>query len=451
MKYILSPDIALRAFRGVEHCYYRRGQVKAYPLTDADFQRLLLCDGTRDLPEDDITVLLLRRKLIMPCPDEDARLSQWQQYRFCDNRYVPYLYLQITGKCNYNCIHCFNAKDNQALNTEMDFSQIISLLDQARDCGMNAVSLTGGEPLCHPDFLRIVDAIYERDMFLFELITNGSLLTGEILDHFDALGAHPGVKISFDGLGYHDTMRCHPGAEQEALRAIRLLIARGYTVRVQCNVNRRNASLIPETLSFLDSLGVDSVRIIRTSETPRIEKQQDIFLSFDEYYRTASDIIKDYASKPHRMSVSVWLFCEYDPVARSVRYVHEGHPYRDSLPLCSEARGHLAVSADGSLYPCIQCSGVFLRDHLDLGNVFDAPLHDILGDSEYMRFNDRRVGERLEQDENEKCRSCEYWTRCVGGCPLLGYGFSENKNWLASDPMICTMFRGKYDKQNLII
>ena len=450
MKYILSPEIALRAFRGVEHCYYHRGQVRAYPLTDDDFKRLLLCDGTRDLPEDEITALLLRRKLILPCPGDNARLSSWQQYRFCDNRYVPYLYLQITGKCNYNCIHCFNAKDNQALNTEMSFPQIISLLDQARDCGMNAVSLTGGEPLCHPDFLRIVEAIYERDMFLFELITNGSLLTEKILDRFDSLGAHPTVKISFDGLGYHDTMRCHAGAEEEALQAIRLLIARGYSVQVQCNINRCNADCIPETLAFLDGLGVESTRIIRTSETPRIEHRQDIFLSFDEYYETASNIIKDYASGSHRMRVSVWLFCEYDPAARSVRYIREGQPYRDTLPLCTEARGRLTVSADGSLYPCLQCSGVFLRDHVDLGNAFTTPLHEILGDSPFMRFNDRRVGERLEQKENEKCRKCEYWTRCVGGCPLLGYGFSEKKNWLAADPMICRMFRGKYDRQDLI-
>lgn len=444
MKYILSSEISLRAFRGVAHCYYHREYVTAFPLSDEEFHRLLLCDGTQALPEDELTQRLRRRKLILPCLTGEERLTPQQKFRFCDNRYVPLLYLQITGKCNYNCLHCFNAKDNAALNTEMDFSQILSLLDQAVDCGMHAVTLTGGEPMCHPDFLRIIEAIRERELLFMELITNGSFLTEDILNRMQALGFRPRIKISFDGLGFHDTMRCHPGAEADAIRAIRLFVSRGFPVQVQCNINRANAPCIPETLAFLDSLGVPSARVIRTSESPRIQHRTDLFLTVDEYYSTMTEILQGYAGVPRQMEVDVWRFCRYDPAGRTFRYVSEGQPYRDSLPLCTEARGRLTVSAEGAVYPCIQCSGVFLRDHLELGNVFQTPIREILGDSPFLRFTDRRVGERLEQEENEKCRRCEFWTRCKGGCPLVGYAFSERKNWLAADPFACRLYQGGY-------
>ena len=444
MRYILSPGISLRAFRGVERCYYRSDTINAFPLAEAEFSRLLRCDGTQELPEDETTRLLLLRGLIRPCEGEGARLRPGQAFRFCDNRYVPYLYLQITGKCNYNCLHCFNAKDNAALNTEMSLPQILALLDQAVDCGMHAVTITGGEPLCHPDFLRIIEAIRERELLFSELITNGSLLTEEILDRITALGLSPTIKISYDGIGFHDTMRAHRGAEEAALRAIRLCAGRGFRVLVQCNVNRLNASCIRETLELLDSMGVETARIIRTSESPRIEHRTELFLPIEEYYSLMTEILREYAAAPHQMQVAVWRFCRFDPAARKFSYPGENIPYRDSLPLCREARGKLSVSAEGIVYPCIQCSGVFLRDGLELGNVFRTPLREILGDSPFMRFTDCRVAERLEQAENEKCRGCAYWERCRGGCPLLGYGFSETKNWLAADPFACRFYRGGF-------
>ena len=42
----------------------------------------------------------------------EENLTDWQKYRHCENRYFPKVNWMITGKCNYNCLHCFNAADN---------------------------------------------------------------------------------------------------------------------------------------------------------------------------------------------------------------------------------------------------------------------------------------------------------------------------------------------------
>ena len=126
--------------------------------------------------------------------------------------------LMLTGRCNFNCRHCFNAADNAAIMTEWDYDELLDLLSQASDCGMHSITLTGGEPMLHPRFMDVVHAIYERNMVLERLTTNGWYLTEETLDEFSALGCSPEIKISFDGVGTHDWMRKHPGAEESALR-----------------------------------------------------------------------------------------------------------------------------------------------------------------------------------------------------------------------------------------
>ena len=101
----------------------------------------------------------------------------------CDNRYFPAMNWMITGKCNYNCLHCFNAADNSPLMAEFSLEEAEKLLDEAQACGINAFTITGGEPMCHKHFLPIMEGIYRRGMYVEELNTNGYYITQEILIH----------------------------------------------------------------------------------------------------------------------------------------------------------------------------------------------------------------------------------------------------------------------------
>ena len=89
-------------------------------------------------------------------------------------------------------------------------------------CGINALTITGGEPMCHKSFLPIIEGVYRRGMYVEELNTNGYYITQEILDRMKEIGCDPLIKISFDGIGHHDWLRNRKGAEEDALRAITL-------------------------------------------------------------------------------------------------------------------------------------------------------------------------------------------------------------------------------------
>ena len=217
--------------------------------------------------------------------------------------------LMITGKCNYNCLHCFNAADNAPLMSEWSLPDAEKLLDDARDCGINAFTITGGEPMCHKNFFEIIEGIYSRGMFVEELNTNGYYITRETLEKMRKIGCEPLIKISFDGLGYHDWLRNRKGAEEDALRAIKLCVENGFRVKVQTNVHKKNAESILPTAEMLDSVGVDEMRIIRTTEAPRWNANANgLTLGLEEYYEKMLEILKKYTKGKHNMSIDTWQF-----------------------------------------------------------------------------------------------------------------------------------------------
>lgn len=77
-----------------------------------------------------------------------------------------------------------------------------------------------------------------------------------------SFGFKPEMKISFDGLGFLDWMRGCEGAEQDALRAIKLCVDAGFPTRVQMNINRKNRDSILPSLALLDDMGVGRARVI---------------------------------------------------------------------------------------------------------------------------------------------------------------------------------------------
>ena len=447
MYYILNEKIALRSWWLVLYAYYVRYRRFAKRLSEEEYHFLLKCDGTWDLPEDETAKELCERGLCRPIKKGEAALLEWQKPLVCENRYMPSVNWMITGKCNYNCLHCFNAKDHAPLQSEFSWEEARKFLNEARECGINGFTITGGEPMVHRHFMDIVRGIYARGMYIFELNTNGFYLTQEILDEMKQIGCFPLIKISFDGIGYHDYMRGHKGAEEDALRAIRLCIANGFSVKVQMQLNRGNKDVVLESLNLLDQMGVWETRIIRTTESPRWKHNAEgQTLTFSEYYDMCLEIAKTYVSQNHQMWVMFHQFLTLFPEKRSYTTYGEKRNkglFRENLPLCGSNRGMIAVGSDGQVYPCLQMSGWFLEHGIKLGNVKTTGLKKILQNGDYMREICMTVQDLTK--ENGECRQCPYLKECCGGCRV--YGILTGGGPLGSDLSKCLYFKEEYPQK----
>lgn len=448
MFYRLKDNIALRKWRYVDRAIYIKNHENAVGISKEEFELLLKCDGEHDLEPDPYLANLLSRGYIEKCHQGD-KVNPWSMLHEYDNYYFPRMNLMITGKCNLNCLHCFNAKDNAPLNSELSYENVLNILDQARDIGIQAFTITGGEPLVHPRFLDIMKAIYERNMYVFELNTNGLLINQKMLDTFKQLGCYPLIKISFDGVGYHNWIRQHPKAEELTLKAIELCVKNGFRVKAQVQVNRKNVDVMFKTAELLNRLGVCEMRIIRTTEAPRWEKNSPgSSLTIEEYYQRMMEFAKEYTHSQMKMTVDIWQLIRLYPVNKSYELMPiacSKDEFNIRIPMCKGNRGMIAVSSSGETVPCLQMSGYFLEKNISLGNLFKTPLKELVKDSPYLNL---AMAPLLKQIlENDKCANCKYYKACTGGCPALGLLYSKNSDYYHEDITKCVFFEnGWYDK-----
>ena len=449
MYYRLKDHIALRKWKYVDRAIYNKHCDQADGVSQDEFDLLLLCDGNHDIEPNHCLKHLLERGYIEPC-QKGEKPSEWSILKEYDNYYFPKMNLMITGKCNLNCLHCFNAKDNAPLNTELSYEQIIDVLNQARAIGVHAFTITGGEPLVHHRFLDIVKAIYERDMHIFELNTNGLLISQKMLDFFKEIGCFPLIKISFDGIGYHNWIRQHPKAEDLTIKAIKLCIKNGFRVKAQVQVNRKNLDSMMPTAKLLNELGVSEMRIIRTTEAPRWEKNSpQSSLTIEEYYEEMIKFSKEYIASHMHMVVDIWQFIRLYPhqkVYSVVPILCSKEEFNIRIPMCKGNRGMIAVSSSGEVVPCLQMSGYFLEKGISLGNLFKTPLKELVKESDYLNL---AMAPLLKQIlENDKCANCKYYKACTGGCPALGLLYSsKDVDFYHEDITKCIFFEnGWYEK-----
>ena len=205
-----------------------------------------------------------------------------------------------------------------------------------------------------------------------------------------------------------------------------------------------------ETAKLLDSLGVSEMRIIRTTEAPRWEKNAPhSSLPIPEYYEKMLEFAKEYKDSDLDMAIDIWQFMRIYPkyhVYSLVPVMCSEKEFNIRIPMCKGNRGMIAISSSGEVVPCLQMSGGFIDRGISLANVHQTSLKQILTDSDYLTYATATLFNQIVN--NDKCSSCKYYKACTGGCPALGLLYSSEKfNYYHEDITKCYFFEhGWYEK-----
>ena len=103
-------------------------------------------------------------------------------------------FFELTPLCNFRCRMCYVRLDNSELSK---FGRIhsgdewVSVASQAAQMGTLAITLTGGEPLTHPDFDQIYTEL-SRMGLIVSLLTNGSPISDR---HIKLFSDYPPARI----------------------------------------------------------------------------------------------------------------------------------------------------------------------------------------------------------------------------------------------------------------
>lgn len=445
MYYILEPTIRLRKWKDSRPCYSYEGEIRRSFLSEKDYALLKSCDGATELQPGDSLYAFEAMKLIRRCGKGEFSLRNGQ-IREYPNYYFRSIDWTITERCNFNCLHCFHAADNSRNWAEFSRDEAFALLREAEECGIPGIRITGGEPTLYPHFREVLAQIKADGLVLKTLITNGAFLNEELLLFIKELHPRAQIMLSFDGIGTHDWLRQQIGSEQQVRQAIRLSKAAGFYVKINMNVNRRNRAVMFDSARMLIDLGVDEIRIIRTTEAPRWQlNASDNSLTPEEYYDFSAEFAAQYRREGLLTPVIIWqsLALHGGRKLFAVLPIKDcAEHYREDARLCAGWINKVSVQANGEVVPCAPFAGYNTLHGISFGNMKRDGLKKVLSEGPFIDFVSQTVGDKKRH--NVQCAACPYYTCCQGGCPALS--ILSGGDALSSDAYKCVFFqKGYYD------
>lgn len=326
---------------------------------------------------------------------------------------VKALCLLIAQDCNLRCDYCFaHAGEYDGSRGLMPLETAKAALDFLISHSGNRrnleVDFFGGEPLLNFDVIRETVA-YGRELekkhdkvFRFTLTTNAYQVTDEMIDFINR--EMKNIVISIDGRReVHDARRKNAGGEPTWERVVenakRIVAGRdGREYYIRGTYTAENLDFANDVLAIVDE-GFDQVSV-----EPVVSGSSDLAI---------------------RMEHVPFLKHEYDVLAReSMKREENGEPFNffhfmidlDAGPClnrrlkgCGAGSEYLAVTADGTLYPCHQFAG---NDNFRMGNVLDGGEPDAQIRSQF---------ESTHVYSKEKCAQCWAKYYCSGGCAANAY------------------------------
>jgi len=165
------------------------------------------------------------------------------------------LQIDITNRCNLKCNHCRAKKDSSELSLE----DIKKICENAKKNQFKEITLSGGEPTLHNNFLEILDIIKYHG-FGCNLTTNG-LISKKIIKN-EKLRYIKSIQISIDGTEkIHDNTRGIPGSFKRTIENARILKDRGFNIIIKSIIFKSNYNSIVPLAEYLKNEGFKILEI----------------------------------------------------------------------------------------------------------------------------------------------------------------------------------------------
>ncbi len=328
------------------------------------------------------------------------------------------LTLAITGICNLFCAHCWVDAGARSSAPHVPTHTVMRLIEEFAAMGGDGIRITGGEPLCHPEWLNLLRYARTTGFRRVMLQTNGILLTDA---HVQALREldFPGlsIQISLDGAKAptHDLVR-GTGTFAGALSAIRRLAEAGLAPRIAIAFTemRHNLEEVPALLKLAADLGVGSVITGTLVTGGRADRNSRCTPPRPEQYLRLLD----------RYDADMQFRRNYDSLGTMAALEWRREDTRREQ--CCTFAENPYLTPDGRLYPCLLCH----TDAYAVTGVFEKGLAAAFAEGAPLWTSLLRVSRR-RADAIAACRECPAKTACKGGC--MGRAWGSCGDLLATD------------------
>lgn len=338
---------------------------------------------------------------------EDTNLHKKIKYIYISQCKAWHATIELTYRCNFNCVHCYCCVDKQ--RTELDIYDYEILAKDLKELGVITLTITGGEALIRKDIFDILE-IFCRHGFIITLFSNGYAISSRVAAKLSELGIKF-IEISIYG-ATDNTYQCVTGKRayskiNKSFSYLRENNIHIITKAVFLNINAHEADQMIKIGHEYGAMKIEFDPII----FPKIDHN-----SFPSNYRCTDDQV-------------------YSLYLRTLKItdIASDNIIQDDR-ICSVG-GSIVISPYGDVYPCTAFSW-------NVGNIREKSIAEI-----WQKSKDLMMMRNLRNADLTKCRSCNYFNFC-NVCPGLFY--MENKTLLEPAKECCRIAaikkRAYYDK-----
>lgn len=306
------------------------------------------------------------------------------------------LIMEVTLKCNLNCMYCYNVCKNKMPypEGELDTEQTKKLIDKAiKESGCTSFTFTGGEPYLRDDIIDLIEFTKDK-VYSMNVITNGTLLNKEnIKRSIDA-----GIKmfelplLSSERDIHNDLTRGNNfDRVTESIAHIKALDGRVVTVFV---ATKKNLHTWKDTIDMAIALGADGIMFNRFNPGGEggnhIEELLPPPKDFEEALTIANKAVDEY-------KISIACSIAMQPcLIQTEKYPNLGFGFCAA----GSPRAYYTIDPLGNLRMCN-------HSHTILGNLFDKS---------FQQLALNKTAKEFMKAVPEFCLDCKIVNECQGGC-----------------------------------
>ena len=258
------------------------------------------------------------------------------------------VYIEITNACNLNCSFCMH---NRRTIKYMSITEFETVLERIKKYSKYIYLHVLGEPLLHPDLLKMIDIANNRE-FKVNITTNGYL---------------------FDKLELNKNIR-------------------------QINISLH--SYVDNKGKSLEEYMEDIFKYVRELDNTYISYRlwvnnkysEDIIRLLNKEYNTNYNL-KDKKKYTFKENVFLEIEKEFDWPIDSNYYSEKG--------TCYALRDHIGILSNGDVVPCCLDGDGKIK----LGNIFEDSLDNIINSDKYQRI---LQGFKENKKYEELCKKCNF-------------------------------------------